>query len=143
MSSSDGASVMKAFFDAMNEHDLDGVVAAADEDIEFVDHGGNTRTRGRDEFRAYCGTYLTGFPDLQLEVTNLFGAGDAAVAEALARGTQDGPLGEIPASSRTIEVPFVLVGRARDGRMVDCREYYDMGTLLTQLGVMPEPAAAG
>jgi steroid delta-isomerase-like uncharacterized protein len=138
----DSAAVVQAFFDGMNAHDLDAVVAVSDEKIEFIDLGGNTTTHGREELRAYCAGYLTGFPDLELEVKSLFGAGEFAAVEAVAHGTHTGPLGEIPATGRIIEVPFAIVARVRGGLLADCREYYDLGTLMTQLGVVPEPAAA-
>ncbi len=37
---------------------------------------------------------------------------------------------------------FCLVVRVRDGEIVDSREYYDTMALMTQLGLMPEPAQA-
>ena len=62
----------------------------------------------------------------------------------IARGAHTGPLetpaGEVPPTGRRIEIEFSVVARARDGLLVDGREYYDSMTLLTQLGLMPEPA---
>jgi predicted ester cyclase len=84
------------------------------------------------------------FPDLMQEVTNLVAAGESAFAEAIARGAHTGPLetpdGEVPPTGRRIEIEFSVVARARDGLLVDGREYYDSMTLLTQLGLVPESA---
>jgi steroid delta-isomerase-like uncharacterized protein len=139
----DGSAMMRAFFEAMNAHDLERVAALASEDVSFLDVAANEEISGREAWREYCGRYLTGFPDMQLEATNIFGVGDAAVAEAVARGTHEGPLqtpaGDVPATSSKIDVRFCFVGRFRDGLLVDAREYYDGMTLMGQLGLMPQP----
>jgi len=82
---------------------------------------------------------VTAFPDLTQEVQLLVDAGEYAFAEVVARGTHTGPLatpeGDIGPTGRTIEVPFSVVMHARDGLLVDGREYYDAATLLRQLGL--------
>jgi ketosteroid isomerase-like protein len=51
-------------------------------------------------------------------------------------------MGEIPPTGQKIEQPFCLFVRVRDGKIVDSSEYYDAMTMMTQLGLMPEPAQA-
>jgi len=144
MTEPDGGAVLRKFVEAMNGHDLDQVVSVASEDIEFVDVAAGEEIRGREQWRHYCGRYLKAFPDLQLEQTNLLAMGDSAVVEAIARGRQDGaletPAGAIPPTGREVKVRFCFVARARDGQIVDSREYYDAMTLMTQLGLAPDPA---
>jgi len=144
MPEADAASVLREVFDALNEHDLDRVAAAVHERFDFVDVGGGEAVSGREQWRAYCGRFVTAFPDLTQEVTNLVPAGDSAFAEAIARGTHTGPLetpdGELPPTDRRLEIRFCVVVRAAHGLLVDGREYYDSMTLLTQLGLAPEAA---
>ena len=144
MTEADSGAVVRKFFDAMNAHDLDRVAALAGEEVEFVDVASGEEIRGRERWREYCERYLKGFPDLRLELTNLVAAGDSAFAEAVAVGTHDGalqtPAGAIPPTGRKIEVRFCVVARARDGKIADSREHYDSMTLMTQLGLVPEPA---
>ena len=146
MSEPDSGAVVRKFFEAMNGQDLDQVASLASEDVEFVDVAAGEEIHGREQWRQYCGRYLKGFPDMRLELTNLVATDDSAFVEAIARGTHDGalesPAGEIPPTGRKIEVKFCLVVRVRDGEIVDSREYYDAMTLMTQLGLMPEPAQA-
>ena len=49
----------------------------------------------------------------------------------------------IAATGRSFSLPYVDIFQARDGKFVSHRIYWDSITLLTQLGVMPAPAAAG
>jgi len=146
MSDRDGGAVVQKFFEAMNDHDLDQVVSVASEDIEFVDVAAGEEIHGREQWRRYCGRYLKAFPDLRLEQTNVLAVGDWAVVEAIAHGRHDGaleiPAGTIPPTGREVKVKFCFVARARDGQIVDSREYYDALTLMTQLGLAQAPAQA-
>jgi ketosteroid isomerase-like protein len=139
MSESVAAANLREVLDALSAHDLDRVSAVVDSNFEFVDVGGGDAMHSREEWRAFCGVFVTAFPDLTQDVQLLVDAGDYAFAEVVARGTHTGPLatpdGEIAPTGRTIEVPFCVVVRARDGLLVDGREYYDAGTLLGQLGL--------
>jgi steroid delta-isomerase-like uncharacterized protein len=147
MPETDAASLLREVLDALSAHDLDRVAAVVDERFEFADVGGGDETHTRAEWRAFCGRFVKAFPDLSQDVTNLVAAGDSAFAEVVARGTHTGPLetpdGDIPPTGRGIEVRFCVVVRARDGLLVDGREYYDSATLLSQLGLLADSAAAG
>ena len=133
------ASHLREVLDALSAHDLDRVAAVVDERFEFVDMGGGDVMRSREEWRAFCGVFVTAFPDLTQDVRLLVDADEYAFAEVVARGTHTGslatPEGEIAPTGRTIEVPFCVVMRSRDGLLVEGREYYDAATLLRQLGL--------
>jgi steroid delta-isomerase-like uncharacterized protein len=141
MSESVAAANLREVLEALSAHDLDRVSAVVDENFEFVDVGGGEVMRSREEWRAFCGVFVTAFPDLTQDVRLLVDAGEYAFAEVVARGTHTGPLatpeGEIAPTGRTIEVPFCVVMRARNGLLIDGREYYDAATLLGQLGLTP------
>ena len=139
MPESVAASHLREVLDALSAHDLDRVGDVVDEKFEFMDVGGGDTVHSRDEWRAFCDVFVTAFPDLTQEVQLLVDAGEYAFAEVVARGTHTGPLatpeGDIGPTGRTIEVPFSVVMHARDGLLVDGREYYDAATLLRQLGL--------
>jgi predicted ester cyclase len=71
--------------------------------------------------------------------------GERAAVEGTFTGTHTGtlaaPQGEIPATGRTIELPYVDVFEARAGRIAAHRVYYDQMVMLSQLGLAPAPAA--
>jgi len=86
------------------------------------------------------------FPDANGEVTNTFESGDVAVLEITWSGTQSGPLempdGELPASNKRAEVRACQVFRVEGDRIAESRHYFDMTTLLQQVGAM-EVASTG
>ena len=75
----------------------------------------------------------------------MIGSDDYAVVEFVGRGTNTGPLatpqGEIPATGRAIEIPFCDVHRIEDGKITNGRSYFDMATMMRQLGLLPKAAA--
>ena len=139
MAESIAASHLREVLDALSAHDLGRVGAVVDEKFEFRDLAGGDVVHSREEWRAFCGGFVTAFPDLAQELQLLVDAGEHAFAEVVARGTHTGPLatpeGEIAPTGRTIEIPFCVVVRARDGMLVEGREYYDAATLMRQLGL--------
>ena len=48
----------------------------------------------------------------------------------------------LPATGRSYRVPGVSVGRVRDGRIVENRDYWNLADYLQQVGLMPSPDEA-
>src|SRR5215207_5647950 len=78
------------------------------------------------------------FPDARGTVTHALYAEDMAVLEATYDGTHDGdlltPQGAIPPSGRKVTVRTVLVVQVADGRITEVRQYFDLLTILGQIG---------
>jgi SnoaL-like polyketide cyclase len=52
------------------------------------------------------------------------------------------PAGEVPATNRQLRGRGVQIFRVEGDAVADTRLYYDQVDVLTQLGLMPEPATA-
>lgn len=100
---------------------------------------------GSDQIAEYVMTWLRAFPDGRQTVTNQLVAGDWVVQEFTFTGTHTGTLvspdGEIPATGRALSGQAVSIFRVAGGQIVEERLYFDQVDFLTQLGVLPEPAA--
>ncbi len=143
----DNASIVRTTYDAFNDRDLERGGAAIASDAELVDVPSGTIFRGPEGYKQSMQGWLTAFPDGRIEITNLVAAGDTVVVEFTGRGTHTGPLvgpaGEIPPTGKAGQMALCDVVRVKDGKIVALRSYYDIATLLGQLGVMPElPVAA-
>jgi len=72
--------------------------------------------------------------------------GDAFAVEGVWTGTHTGPLagpgGEIPATGRSVTLPFCAVGTLRDGRVATVAVHFDQLAMLGQLGLVPPPEPA-
>jgi SnoaL-like polyketide cyclase len=57
-------------------------------------------------------------------------------------GTLASPAGEIPATHKTLNGRRVQIFRVEGETVADTRLYFDQVQVMTQLGLMPEPATA-
>ena len=137
--------VGEAFVDAFNRHD-EAAIRALNADDGVLEAPGDVHLEGREATTQYGMGWLRAFPDARITVRNQIAAGDTVVQEftfeGVHRGTLQSPSGEIPATDRRMTGRGVQILRVRDGEVVDTRLYFDQVQVLTQLGLMPEPAAA-
>ena len=102
---------------------------------------------GIEGFRGLARAFFTAAPDMKLAIRNTWEVGDTIIVEGVYSGTQSGPLAtpdgsEIPATGRSFSFPYVDILRAREGKFVEHRVYWDNITFLTQLGLLPQPTSA-
>jgi len=103
--------------------------------------GSRERTRPPSTRWAGCGRSPT--PG---SVSNELEDGDWVVQEFTFEGTHDntlsGPAGDILPTNRRLTGRGVQILRVENGKVAEARLYYDQVQVMTQLGLMPEPAAA-
>jgi steroid delta-isomerase-like uncharacterized protein len=131
------------FIEAFNAHDEARISELYGENVVF-EGPGDVRIEDRDGAIQYALAWVNAFPDVRLSVHNELVAGDWIVQEATFEGTHEGTLsspgGDIPATHRRLNGRFVQILKVEDGGLSDVRLYYDQVQLMTQLGLMPEPA---
>jgi steroid delta-isomerase-like uncharacterized protein len=141
----DAQAVAATFVEAFNAHDEDRIRELNAENAVF-EGPGDVRLEGREATTAYAMSWLSAFGDARTDVHNEIVAGEWVVQEFVFSGTHTGPLqtpaGEIPATNRHLRGRGVQIVRVEDGKVVDTRLYFDQVDVLTQLGLMPEPATA-
>jgi steroid delta-isomerase-like uncharacterized protein len=124
----------------LNKHDWQGLALLYASDAVLVDPTG--RYEGRDAIRAFMEALEKPFPDGRSETSRLVEEGDTVVAEYTWRCTHTGPLTspdgtETPATGKTVELPGVAVVTVGNGKIVSERDYVDMASMMSQLGLMP------
>jgi steroid delta-isomerase-like uncharacterized protein len=101
---------------------------------------------GPDEIVQVAEGWKTAFPDGRGTIKNIVATGDAVVAEIVwegtHKGTLQGPMGTLPATGRRVDVAAVQVVRFDNGKIREVRHYFDLLTLLSQIGAAPRAAAA-
>ena len=131
--------------DAFNAHDEAAIREQNADDVVF-EAPGEVRLEGNDASTGYAMAWLNAFPDARLKVSSTFVDGDTVVQEFTFEGTHEGtlsgPAGDIPATNRRLTGRGVQILRVDNGKVADARLYYDQVQVMTQLGLMPEPATA-
>ena len=110
-----GHSVIGAL-ESFNNLDLDGVVSAFSEDVEFA-LADSTRAplKGREELKKFlAGIHMT-FPDVHMEAKRILNAGDVWVVEVVAAATHQGEFLGQAATQKRLGGQFALFARVKDG----------------------------
>ena len=81
--------------------------------------------------------------DIRITGPRYIDAGQTVVCTFTVTGTHDGPLGPFPATGKEFALPLCEMWHFESsGRVVGGDLYYDQVSLLTQLGLMPQPSGA-
>jgi predicted ester cyclase len=141
----DARQVGADFVAAFNDHDENRIRELNSENTIF-EGPGDVHLEGREAATQYAMAWLNAFPDARLTIKNELVAGDWVAQEFTFEGTHEGvltgPAGEIPATGRRLQGRGVQVFRVEGDAVADTRLYFDQVQVLTQLGLMPEPAPA-
>jgi len=131
-----------AVFEAFNARDLDKAVSTCIENIVWEDYGRGVTTKSRAELKDSYKDWADGFSDGKITDTKAIDAGETVVVEYIGRGTNDGPMGPAPATGKRVSLPFVDIFHFdKDGKVTSGASYYDMFSLLVQMGLAEAPKA--
>ena len=134
----------RAGHEAFNRRDFDAMVKDYAERISWTDQARGITFRTPREFKDdFLGGWIQASSDCEVTEARYTDAGEMVVARFTARGTNDGPLGPVPATGMEWTLPICEMWHFDgDGRVVGGEIYYDQVSLLTQLALLPEPSPA-
>lgn len=93
---------------------------------------------GRDAFEAHLRELRAGFPDLTIEVHEMFSEDGVVMVHWTASATHENEFDGIPPTGREVEFEGMSYTTIRDGRVVEDRVYHDFHEFLRQLGLVEE-----
>jgi steroid delta-isomerase-like uncharacterized protein len=129
----------KAQIIAYNNKDWTAARAALAPDAIYDEVATHRRIQGVDDILVVWRGWATAFPDSKASFHTERVADGTVVVELTWRGTHTGPLnmpdGEISATGKKIEMRSCQVIEVASGKAKVIRQYFDMATLLQQLGV--------
>jgi len=130
---------MRSMDEIFNAQDLSVIDELYAEDLVMVQENGMGVVAGPAGYHQYTQAFLTGVPDIHIEVEEVIAEGDWAAIRYVGGGTQTGELMGIPATGRVARVVGISIARFRDGQFIENTSHLDNMALLQQLGVMPPP----
>jgi predicted ester cyclase len=120
---------------------LEKSVAAFAADAEDVDVPSGTTLHGPDGLKRLLLFFVESFPDMRIELTNAFATEDQVTLEGTWCWNGTGPLylpsGALPSMRRSGKLRFCSIFQIRNGKIASHHGYYDMLTLMEQLGLAP------
>ena len=138
---SDPASIAREYLESFNRRDWGRIRDLFAPGYSYTG-GDGEKQQGPEAGLAIVQMWAGAFPDARINIRNVHVAGDVAIVDFQASGTQDGELMGIAATGRKISMPVCTVLDIKDGKITAEREYMDMAHMMQQLGVMPAPATA-
>ena len=143
MMEQDVITLLRENIEAFNAGDATRIGTTLADGAVYDERGTQRRVQGRDEIVQTVLGWREAFPDAQGTIQNIFASGDRAVAEILWQGTHSGdlmgPTGTISATGKRIQVPATMVVTTEGGKIKENHHYFDMMTLLQQIGAVPQP----
>ncbi len=128
----------KAATIAYNDKNWDKVKAVFAEKGVYDEKGTGRRIQGIGQIIEAWQGWGKAIPDSKATFVAEYASGDTAVLEVVWKGVHTGPLqtptGIIPPSNKRIELPACQVLKVEGGKVTSFTHYFDMVTLLTQIG---------
>jgi steroid delta-isomerase-like uncharacterized protein len=115
-------------------------------DVVYEEIATHTRVKGADEYLKIVQRWKRAFPDLKVTVLETFTAGDKIFAEVEWEGTQSGPLewpfGTIAPTNKRGLLKASMFATVKNDKVVELHHYFDVMTLMANLGIAPVIGAA-
>ena len=142
MGDQDLIKVAKQAVEAFNKEDWDSAMAVLGSSL-YNEVGTGRQLQGKAEILPALQGWRKAMPDVKGTVTSAFASGNKAVLEVTWEGTQTGPMegpgGTLPPSGKRQTTHAAWVFEFDEDKVKESRQYFDMMSLMQQIGAMPQP----
>ena len=139
MSNEEIIKVTKEQLDAFMDKDWDKWSSVSAEDCTYDEIATQNKYEGRENVLAAMKGWTTAFPDVKGSYDTISIDGNRTTLQMTWTGKHTGPLhtpdGEIPATGKEIQLKSCMITEVEDGKVKAFQNYFDMMTMLTQLGL--------
>ena len=90
-----------------------------------------------EELKQHIAFYEAAFPGYQLTADHLITEGDQVAVRTTLKATHSGNLMGIPPTGKQVSVPFIIIYRVVDGKIVEHWMSFARLELMEQLGIAP------
>ena len=97
----------------------------------------------REEFKDFERGLHAAFSNMHVTYEMMVAEGDMVTAYAMFTGTNTGPIGELPATGRSVLVSFLAMFRIEDAKVAEIWVEWDNLDRMVQLGLWPPQASDG
>lgn len=136
--------VATAYFDAIKDRDLDGMVAVwKPGGMDYLYGFGDLKAPH--DIKAWFGDMFRAFPDFEMVVTDMVAYGNKAAVRWEASGTFTGEekFQGLAATGAAVKIEGLDLLTIEDGKVVENRAYTDASEMARQMGAMPPQGSIG
>jgi|SRR6185436_6875543 len=130
--------IKQLFSECMNGRNfslMDKIIAPG-----FINHGIPNAKTGPEGFKEILNQFLSGFPDMKINLEHVIGDGDMVATHGYWTGTHQGSFMGIPATGKQTRTEFIDVWKIQNGKCIENWVQMDMPGLMQQIGMMPATA---
>jgi steroid delta-isomerase-like uncharacterized protein len=124
---------------AFNEKNWEACKDVLTPDAVYDEVATHRRLEGQSAILQAWKGWGTAFPDSRASFEDAIASDDTVVVEVRWRGTHKGPLdlpsGKVEATGKSVDFRACQVIQLKDGKTRSIRQYFDMATMLRQLGI--------
>jgi steroid delta-isomerase-like uncharacterized protein len=134
----------RAGHEAFNRRDFAAMTSHYTDSIAWTDHAQGRTFRTPQEFRDdFLAGWVQASSDIRIVDPRYLDAGQTVMCQFTVTGTHDGPLGPMPATGRPFALELCELWHFDpSGQVTGGDLYYDQVSLLTQVGLLPQPSGA-
>ncbi len=132
----DNSAIAEAVFESWEKRDFTAIVEKMVDGV-VVNAPGSAELKGKAAVKDWYASWAIACPDGVAGAKCVGATKDTAVMEGVYAGTNTGIFGSFPPTGRTVSLPWTNVYRFDStGKILTVNAYFDLVTLLTQLGHM-------
>ncbi len=133
-----------AYTAAFNKHDAAALAATLTDDVVFSDLAAPADRVGKKEVSKSNEEMLKGFPDVKIDQSAAWAAGDYVVSTGRFSGTNTGdmPSMKLKKTGKTVNVEYYMVTKLAAGKVKNSWLFSNGMAFAGQLGLLPAPKAA-
>lgn len=146
MPEQDNKALIRRYFEEVRNLRHGGVASeifAPDVVVHVDTPAGSEAIRGVSAIRQTLTAYLRAFPDLRFTIEDQLAEGDRVATRWQARGTHQGELMGVAATSKSVAFGGIDVYRVVGGKIAEGWTSYDRLVVLQQIGAAPIPPRGG
>jgi steroid delta-isomerase-like uncharacterized protein len=132
--------------EAFSAGDWERFKAPLSSDAVYEELATQRKVQGPDQIVEASKGWKEAFPDAKGTISKVTEGADTVVLEITWQGTHTGDLvssmGAIPPSQKRVKLDAIQVVRFKGDKVVETRHFFDLMTLLAQIGALPVPATA-
>lgn len=132
--------LLQAWATLWSSNDTDAFLSLFTQNCHYEDVAFGLTNEGKPQLKDFFRATRTALPDLKMSLQSCFTTENHGAIEWLMTGTHQGAFHDIPATGQAIQVRGMTWIELEDGKIKTNRDYYNLLTVLKQIGMMPESA---
>ena len=123
-------------------HDIDGMLEFLTDDISITSAAGGKMppASNKEEAAHHWQTIYDAFPDMKMETISVLSQDNTLFVEISHGGTMEGAMGPMQPTGKSYRLEGAFKFNFEDGKIRSIRSYWDPGSMMMQLGLIPEMA---